>query len=477
MISSAQRRVRHITSIQVRNLTPFPARDEFASALSQPSERPQFGVHGHLSDDLDVTLGRKRGRRRSSTSLSNVITQGYLDLDTGVGDSVHSVESTPRKRTISRASTSTVMGTGLSPGSKGRPTSKGPFIARPGYRQRTISASSSNSLLPSSAPSAERLCPSSFRGFLRDTSQAGLEGIIGSRLVETFITMTSCTEVTSDNVSVRHTDLDGPALSDNNTSRSEYVKPPARRNTLALSGNMTPRASMSPNRDLSSSPGSRGTQFAGTSSERGRARSASVLTNRRGVSKPPHVKILSQKSPITRASPPLLSNSSIALSQSKLNPCPTTPDYLSPIHRPSTNPSFHVDARDGFDFAPGADLDCPRVRVEIWGRISQSLTASLQDKRKGKEKEKAGAQGDVKFDSDVQWSILERWDVNLNYLIPLPEDVRLSIQEYILITNQIQLLFEYKSLRHTLPAFHPTPYALRWILLDKHFICLLPIRH
>ncbi|PSS37189.1 hypothetical protein PHLCEN_2v960 [Hermanssonia centrifuga] len=428
MISSAQRRVRHITSIQVRNLTPFPARDEFASALSQPSERPQFGAHGHLSDDLDVTLGRKRGRRRSSTSLSNVITQGYLDLDTGVGDSAHSMESTPRKRTISRASTSTVMGTGLSPGSKGRPTSKGPFTARPGHRQRTISASSSNSLLTSSATSAERLLPSSFRGFLRDTSQAGLEGIIGSRLVETFITMTTYTEMASDSASVRYTALDGPAPSDNNTSRPEHAKPPARRNTLALSENMTPRASLSPSRDLSSTPGSRGSQLAGTSSERGRARSASVLTNRRGVSKPPHVKILSQKTPNARASTPLLSNGSIALSQSKrvppsTNPCPTTPDYLSPIHRPSTNPSFHVDARDGFDFAPGADLDCPRMHVEIWGRISQSLTASVQDKRKGKEKEKAGAQGDVSLESDVQWSILERWDVNLNDLIPLPEDL------------------------------------------------------
>jgi hypothetical protein len=54
--------------VQVRNLTPFPVRDAFASALTQPSARSQFNAHGNLSDDLDITVGRRLGRRISTTS-------------------------------------------------------------------------------------------------------------------------------------------------------------------------------------------------------------------------------------------------------------------------------------------------------------------------------------------------------------------------------------------------------------------------
>jgi UV radiation resistance-associated gene protein len=59
-------------SIQVRNLTPFPVRDAFASALLQPSEQSQFTAHGHLSDDLDLTIGRKRSRRISANSFNTI---------------------------------------------------------------------------------------------------------------------------------------------------------------------------------------------------------------------------------------------------------------------------------------------------------------------------------------------------------------------------------------------------------------------
>lgn len=180
-VSPSQRRIRHLTSIHVANFTPFPVRDEFTSALSKPSEQPQYADHGHLSDDLDVTLGRKRGRRRSATLLSATNLSASPDSQKGVAEHGSITVSPARKRTPSKASI---------PGVKIRSGTNGPPIAARPMRQRTISASSSNSHITLyDAPMAMSGSLNSMHGILRDTLQPALEKILSSRLVETFITV------------------------------------------------------------------------------------------------------------------------------------------------------------------------------------------------------------------------------------------------------------------------------------------------
>ena len=94
------------------------------------------------------------------------------------------------------------------------------------------------------------------------------------------------------------------------------------------------------------------------------------------------------------------------------------PDYLSPIHRPSVNPSFNIDARTGSDFAPGTNLSGHKMIVEIWARQPDG---SLDRSMKGKGKEKANWHEDSTADSE--WKVLETWDVDLNDLLPINESV------------------------------------------------------
>lgn len=99
---------------------------------------------------------------------------------------------------------------------------------------------------------------------------------------------------------------------------------------------------------------------------------------------------------------------------------PSVPFYISPFHRPSTNPRFTMSARDR-DFADWADLRGDRMTVKIWGRVPSKSgwhppTSSTDTKGKGKEP--SGPP-----DDEPSWHILRTWDVNLNEMVPLPDDV------------------------------------------------------
>ena len=108
-----QRRLRHIEYVQVRNLTPFPVRDAFASALTQPSARPQFNVHGNLSDDLDITIGRRQGRRVSTTSTH---TSKSIKSDADDGPPLSPLDG-GKKRSSSKASSQVELQSSLVGGS------------------------------------------------------------------------------------------------------------------------------------------------------------------------------------------------------------------------------------------------------------------------------------------------------------------------------------------------------------------------
>src|SRR6266568_2482567 len=68
-LTSLQPRVRHITSFQIRNFTPFPLRDSVARAITKPVQRSSF-PHGQHSDDLDLTISKRRARKMSLNSVS-----------------------------------------------------------------------------------------------------------------------------------------------------------------------------------------------------------------------------------------------------------------------------------------------------------------------------------------------------------------------------------------------------------------------
>lgn len=409
-LSCIQRRVRHITSIQVRNLTPFPVRDEFASALTQPSEQSQFTTHGHFSDDLDVTIGRKRGRRRSSTSTINHSVVNGAEAELGS----NSVGGTVRKRTLSR--TSVASSVGSTPNAKGRAI--GPPVVRPGIRPRTISTASSNS--HGTMSGLESLHTSiSLSGFLKDTSQDALEHIVHSRLVETFLTVSIHT---SDDISV--VECMSPSLGSPEPG-SPASNRTARRNTIVASGsNMSPRTPAPSKRGpISGHPSIlRSSGF----SSHSKSMSVSTLPSSRTINRPSAPKSLAQRIPASRPSSssnmPSSSTSRPTTPESttQVTVPPSPPDYLSPIHRPSTNPSFNVDARRGFDFSPEADLSSSSMSVEVWGKVH---TRNGKDKGKGKERAHPIA-GHGSTEDAHEWRMLESWDVNLNQLVPLPDDVR-----------------------------------------------------
>jgi hypothetical protein len=94
---------------------------------------------------------------------------------------------------------------------------------------------------------------------------------------------------------------------------------------------------------------------------------------------------------------------------------PVTPIYFSPIHKPSINPFFPFDARSGHDIGPIV-LQGQILKLEVWGKTS----TSHQRENTVLEETTLGTNGDSQG-----WEMLYDWDVNLNKLIPLPDDVRL----------------------------------------------------
>lgn len=61
------------------------------------------------------------------------------------------------------------------------------------------------------------------------------------------------------------------------------------------------------------------------------------------------------------------------------------------------------------------------MTVEIWGKIVDPF---LPGSSNGKGKEKAHYADDREVvDHGGEWKVLERWEVNFNDLVPLPDDV------------------------------------------------------
>ncbi|KAI6133404.1 UV radiation resistance protein and autophagy-related subunit 14-domain-containing protein [Pisolithus croceorrhizus] len=393
-----QRRLRHVASFQIVNLTPFPIRDAFATALSQPAAHSQFTPLGNFSDDLDLTLLRKRSRRISSASgstLKNLI----ADDATGSPDEARgSLE--------------------------GRSRRKG--AVRPGGNAALASASSNVSTHPTTTLSF-------------DHSQRTLERVIKSRLVETFITLTVPETVTPpSSVPTK--------ASPNSRPRTESGPLPGSAISPSVSGNT--HAPPSPKVIRTSRSASIGTVK--TLSTRVSAATTTRLT---APIRKPHTpsKAMTSSSTFKTHKP-----SSSVPSQKSANqlspPAPEVrtrqvPNYISPIHPPSTNPIFTVDSGSN-EFTRGTDLSSNAVKVELWAKTEEK---SLPLNSKGKQKEVSN-QNDLSLQGS-EWKLLDEWNIALSDLVPLPSELE-DRQSY-LPSNSLVITFSPSGQSFYVPVSQP----------------------
>ncbi|OCH92681.1 hypothetical protein OBBRIDRAFT_726318, partial [Obba rivulosa] len=426
------RRIRHIKSVQVRNLTPFPVRDTFASALSQPAEQSQFNAHGNFSDDLDLTIGKRRIRKVSTTSIHSLY-GNRSDGETTHGDTPGANEPSPRRRTLSRASTSGAP-PGTSPASPkpGRRGSIAPTV-RPSHRSRGLSISSSHA----SGTLGEMASTSSMlSSFLPDTSQKALEKVLQSRLVETYITITILKDADDEREPVQPVTppLTPPhragRISSSTRGHEAVTKTAPRRGTITASVNSPSSLRTAYTRGASLSVSSGQAALASYSksastphlSERTTKTRSPLTSPKQRPAIPPSLSSPTLHSPNGRgvvASPDSSSLPSSPSTSSSAQLEPFVPDYISPMHASSTNPSFQLDARASYEFAPGADLSGSTLRLEVWTRAGPSDAAAASASMKGKARDC----GPVADSRRPDWKILEAWEFDLEDLIPLPDDL------------------------------------------------------
>ncbi|KAF7367375.1 hypothetical protein MSAN_00800000 [Mycena sanguinolenta] len=324
------------------------------------------------------------------------------------------------------------------------PASRAPTIR--GHRPRTASMTSSlnSSIQSSAAPAGSTITASTapFNATLPDHSQTGLEKVIKARLFETFIAISVEPSLDADAVLSPQT----PA-----TSASPVIPTPPRSPKLPNANGAAPRkgvsakpSPLSPNTDKEKTASRRDTPTtpASPSSSRHTPKSASM-----SMARPNGKPATGAASPATRSrfpptptppttpqipssAPALLNstngNTNLNTSNTNSPVSPVLPDYLSPIHRPSTNPVWTIDTQAE---AWAGDPSGQKVRVELWGKVGDEAVATGKGKEMGKEagkgKEKEREREKEKVVRDDEWRVLEEWKFDLGQLVPLADDTEL----------------------------------------------------
>ncbi|KAK0446428.1 UV radiation resistance protein and autophagy-related subunit 14-domain-containing protein [Desarmillaria tabescens] len=374
----SQKRIRHITSIQVRNLTPFPVRDEFASALSQPSEQPQFSTHGHLTDDLDISLTLKRSRRVSANSVATFRSKKSEDVVEGQGSGDSAAISRGRTRAGSRASSAGV-------------SSKFASGSAPTIRRHRASSNASSLAATLSGPDVSALASTSaapYNTLFHNHTQTELESVIRTRLVETFLSI--IVHSPHNNVPEDTTPSPSPRRP------AGTFRPPVSRGSSGLKTKKLNGAENVKSHRPTISNVERATYAPRTAVPKSLSsthlKSASTSALRTNGQAPP---------PVTKCSTP----SPRSQSESRSYP---VPDFLSPIHPPSTNPTFRVDPQN--DFSTSTDITGGDLTVQVWACMPERKN-DTSGKGKGRP-----------IPDETEWKLLETWDFNLEELIPVPED-------------------------------------------------------
>ena len=329
-----------------------------------------------VADDLDIILARKRARRISSASAATLLSRRSDDVPvrSGSPDPDNAIRATGSNRAPagSVSSQSSFQATGFS---------SGPKRCRPA--SNAISTAEPSAALAHDHTSTSTL------------SQRNLEHVIFSRLFETFITLSTVPKPPSPSVSRERT------LSSASRLRVVAERPSSPSPSTPTGGGhpSTPRSSGSPFRGVARSSSTLTRRP--NSGYRNRASSGSIprSTSSKSLNSPPGIK------------------SNVLFTA--IDPPPPIPFYISPLHAPSTNPSW-TDIKPRDDFSPDADIRGRVIQVTLSGRgITSTLERPpvvLRTGDKGKGREELG--------TNSGWKALASWEVDLDKLQPFSTDVR-----------------------------------------------------
>ncbi|PVF97994.1 hypothetical protein CPB86DRAFT_705997 [Serendipita vermifera] len=94
------------------------------------------------------------------------------------------------------------------------------------------------------------------------------------------------------------------------------------------------------------------------------------------------------------------------------------PFYISPFHRPSTNPAFtSLDVNR--DFAPWADLGAYRFRASLWGKKGSDWGKGKNTVSNPEESPLYSSLLEEKHKQEQEWEVIASWDVDMDDLVPL----------------------------------------------------------
>jgi hypothetical protein len=196
---------------------------------------------------------------------------------------------------------------------------------------------------------------SSSSSLLPSNSQASLERVIGSRLLETFIVIS----ILPKNQSAEDASQSTPSLT-----------PKSSRSAPASKATFTP-PSTRPEKNQKHSRGASGASI--RSSGRPAPHSAHPTnTTFKSVSRADSGKTTSPRQ-IKKSTSLSKGKAMASASVEEESARRSSPIYFSPVHSPSTNPYFAIDARAGHDFPSGCDDVGQFMKIEIWGKMSISL--------------------------------------------------------------------------------------------------------
>ena len=319
----------------------------------------------------------------SSASIVSVKSQGLEDHPNEESRTVSAVllaEQRVRKRTISRASAREFS---MSGSSGSHPPLSGTVISSKSNRPRTTSTTSSTS--------GKGTVPTIT--LWQSYTQKSLEKVLQSRLVETLITV-SVPSTVGQSVSPTK-----PSRPGSPSSRDRHPSPRA---TPGMKSKLhSPHNSMS-----RSTLGSREEQSARRISRTGATMATdgptrtSASPNRKGVRSP------------TKPNGSASKSASLAPQGKADLETRNVPNFISGIHRPSTNPDFALDYND---FSKWADPSATHMTVRLWAKLPSDSRNVL-----GNEKGKDKVSEDI---SDPQWRMAGKWDICLADLVPVPDEV------------------------------------------------------
>lgn len=338
---------------------------------------------------MDVAVARKRTRRKSSASIVSAKSQGLEDHTNEESRAVSSMllaEQRVRKRTVSRVSAREFPTTA---GSGSHPPLSGTAIASKSNRPRTMSMVSSTS--------GKGTVPTVI--LWQSYTQKTLEKVLQSRLVETLITVSVPSSVEQSVPPVK------PSTPAPRSSRGRQPSPrasPTLKSKHHSPQNSSSRSSLGSREEL---PAKRVSRTGTTTSPDSLAPTLASQTRRSVTS-------------TTKLNGSASKSAALASSQVKADPeARNVPNFISGIHRPSTNPDFPLDLND---FSKWTDLSATHMTVHLWARLPPD-SPSVLGHDKGKEK----MSNDVDI-SDPQWRIAGKWDLCLADLVLMPDEVSSS---------------------------------------------------